>query len=118
MSLIDQLLGSLGLEQLFQFILKKFPTIGKLLNLGQKVIEHFTGTFDAGLRLWNSVTSEIDAFKHFREDFRLKSRVVNIERAITKTRELVQGIFDSYRAVLDLFKNLTTKAELGGAAEI
>jgi len=103
---------------LFGSLLDHFPKIKQLFNLGQRVVKHFTGTFDAGLQLFHSFASEIDAFKNFKEDFRIKNRVVNIERAITKTKELVQGLFDSWKAVLDLIKNVSTKIEIGGAAEV
>jgi hypothetical protein len=115
---VEQVLNFLGIDELFQILLKRFPVIRKLLDLGQKIVSHFTGTLDAGIKLVASFESELAAFKNFREDFRLKSRVVNLERAITKTRELVQGLFDSWRAVLDIIKNITTKLEIGGVAEI
>jgi hypothetical protein len=116
--ILDRLVASLGIEELFQFLLKKFPALQKLLNLGQKLIEHFTGVFDAGVHLFNSFQSEVQAFKNFREDFRLKSRVVNIERAITKVRDLVQGLFEAWRSIVSLFKGLSFKLETGGAAEV
>ena len=116
--ILDRLVASLGIEELFNFLLKKFPALQKLLNLGQKLIEHFTGVFDAGVKLFNSFQSEVQAFKDFREDFRLKSRVVNVERAITKVRDLVQGLFDAWRSIVSLFKGLSFKLETGGAAEV
>lgn len=117
-NLLDRLVASLGIEEFFQFILKRFPVLKKLLDLAQKVIEHFTGVFNAGIKLFNSFQSEVQAFKNFREDFRLKSRVVNVERAITKVRDLVQGLFDAWRSIIKLFKGLSFKLETGGAAEV
>jgi hypothetical protein len=116
--ILDRLVASLGIDDLFQFLLKKFPALQKLLDLGQKLIQHFTGTFDAGIHLFDSFTAEVNAFKHFKEDFRLKSRVVNVERAITKIRDLVQGLFDAWRSIVSLFKGLSFKLETGGAAEV
>ena len=82
MSLLGDLgrrfLDEINPEQLFNFVLSKFPKLKKLLELGQKVIQHFTGVFDAGLHLFKSFEDEISAWRNFREDFRLKSRVVNI----------------------------------------
>jgi hypothetical protein len=118
MALLDTILGHLGLDQLLAFVLKKFPVLEKLFDLAKKIIEHFTGTIGAGVSLFESLQSEFQAWKNFKEDIRLRSRVVNIERAITKTRDLVQGLFDSWRAVLDIIKNITTKLEVGGVAEI
>ena len=117
-NILDRLVASLGIEQLFDFLLKKFPALKKLLDLGQKLIQHFTGVFDAGVHLFESFQSEVQAFKNFREDFRLKSRVINIERAITKIRDLIQGLFDAWRSIVRLFKGLSFKLEAGGAAEV
>lgn len=118
MALLDRLLGALNLDALLNFVLDKFPALRQLLDLGQKIVGHFTGTLDAGVKLVDSFQSEIQEWKNFKEDIRLKSRVVNLERAITKTRELVQGLFDAWRSVLDIIKNITTKLEVGGVAEI
>lgn len=118
MALLDRLLGALNLDALLNFVLDKFPALRQLLDLGQKIVGHFTGTLDAGIKLVDSFQSEIQEWKNFKEDIRLKSRVVNLERAITKTRELVQGLFDAWRSVLDIIKNITTKLEVGGVAEI
>lgn len=118
MALLDTILSHLGLDQLFEFILNKFPALRKLLELGQKIVEHFTGTIGAGIKLVNSFQSEISAWKNFKEDFRFRQRVVNVERAITKVRDLFDGLFASWRAILDIIKNITTKLEVGGVAEI
>src|SRR5215467_13278415 len=97
----------------FGFLLDHFPKIKALLQLGQNLAGHFTGTFSAGLHLFQSFESEIEAWKNFKEDIRLKSRVVNLEKAIQKTKELLAGLFAAWRAVLDLIKNITTKIEIG-----
>jgi hypothetical protein len=117
-ALLDRLIASLGLDQLFELLLKKFPVLQKLLDLGQKIIKHFTGTLDAGIHLFDSFKAEVDAIKHFKEDLRFKQRVVNVERAITKIRDLIQGLFDAWRSIISLIKNLSLKLETGGAAEV
>jgi len=117
-TLLDRLIASLGLDQLFNLLLQKFPVLQKLLDLGKKIIEHFTGTLQAGIHLFESFKSEIDAFKNFKEDFRFKQRVVNVERAITKIRDLIQGLFDAWKSIISLIKNLSFKLETGGAAEV
>ena len=102
-----------------------FKTAGKdLVNLVKNIITTFTKLKD----LWSEVTTliqsgkdEIDGWKHFKEDIRLKSRVVNLETAFTKTRDLVLGIPASWRAVLDLFSQIKSAlakdvAEEEGAA--
>jgi hypothetical protein len=116
--LLDRLIASLGLDQLFKLLLEKFPILKKLLDLGQKIIKHFTGTLDAGIHLFDSFKAEVEAIKGFKEDLRFKQRVVNVERAITKVRDLIQGLFDAWRSIVSLIKNLSLKLETGGAAEV
>jgi len=116
--IINRIISSLGIDQFFNFLLQKFPILKKLLDLAQKIIKHFTGVTDAAIKLFDSFQAEVAAFKNFREDFRLKNRVVNVERAITKIHDLIQGLFDAWRAIVSLFKNLTLKVEAGGAAEV
>jgi|SRR5215467_445058 len=101
----------------FESILSHFPKLQALFDLGQKFVEHFTGTFSAALKLFNSTVSEFNAWKNFKEDIRLKSRVVNIERAIQKTRDLISGLIAAWKSVLDLFKKLRN-IELTADADI
>ena len=102
-----------------------FKTAGKdVVNLVKNIITTFTKLKD----LWAEVTTliqsgkdEIDGWKHFKEDIRLKSRVVNLETAFKKTRDLVEGIPASWHAVLDLFSQIKSAlakdvAEEEGAA--
>jgi len=102
-----------------------FKTAGKdVVNLVKNIITTFTKLKD----LWSEVTTliqsgkdEIDGWKHFKEDIRLKSRVVNLETAFKKTRDLVEGIPASWHAVLDLFSQIKSAlakdvAEEEGAA--
>jgi len=56
--------------------------------------------------LFDEVKGEIDGWKNFKQDIRLKSRVINLEKAIKKTKDLIEGIPASWRAVLDLFKQI------------
>jgi len=102
-----------------------FKTAGKdLVNLVKNIITVFTKVKDLFSEVNNLVTSvkgEIDGWKNFKEDIRLKSRVVNLETAFRKTRDLVEGIPKSYHAVLDLFSQIKTAlardvAEEEGAA--
>ena len=68
MGLLSNLLHQLDPTQLFDFILGKFPALKKLLDFGKQIIEHFTGTFKAGVDLFNSAESEFESWKHFKED--------------------------------------------------
>ncbi len=82
-------------RQFWDDLVKLFEKVKNLYN-------HFVGVFDAANHLFDSVRGEIDAWKNFKEDIRIRQRVVQIERAILKTRELILGIPASWRAALDL----------------
>jgi len=102
-----------------------FKTAGKdVVNLVKNIITVFTKVKDLFSQVTTLVQSgkdEIDGWKHFKEDIRLKSRVVNLETAFQKTRDLVEGIPASWHAVLDLFSQIKSAlakdvAEEEGAA--
>jgi hypothetical protein len=63
------------------------------------------------------VKDEIAGFKNFKQDLRFKSRVVNLEQAIQKTRDLILGIPASWRAVLDLFSQIKSAIQKDVVAE-
>jgi len=118
MSLLSGLLNALGLDQLFQIVLDKFPAIKQLLDLGQKIIEHFTGVFQAGVDLFNSAQSEFEAWKHFKDDVRFRQRVIQVERALDKAQEFFTAIITAWKEILSLIKSAGVKLETGGAAEV
>jgi hypothetical protein len=118
MALLSGLLGALGLDQLFDLVLKKFPAIGQLFDLGKKIVEHFTGVFQAGVDLFNSAQAEFEAWKHFKEDIRFRQRVIQVERALAKAQEFFTAIVTAWKEILSLIKSAGVKLETGGAAEI
>ena len=67
--------------------------------------------------LFDEVKGEIEGWKHFKQDIRLKSRVINLEKAIKKTKDLIEGIPASWRAVLDLFKQIKSAVAKDVAGE-
>jgi hypothetical protein len=117
-ALLDTVLGALGLDQLWAFILKKFPVLQQLLDLAKKIIEHFTGVFQAGVDLFNSAQSEFEAWKHFKEDVRFKQRVIVVEQALKKVKDFTDELISAWKEILSLIKNAGIKLETGGAAEI
>lgn len=74
----------------------------KLFDKVKNLYNHFVGVFNAGQHLFESVRGEVDAWKHFKQDIRIRQRVVQLERAIQKTRDLILGIPASWRAAVDL----------------
>jgi hypothetical protein len=118
MSLLNRLLDALGINDLWALILRKFPVLQQLLDLGKKIIEHFTGVFQAGVNLVTSAEAEFAAWKHFKEDVRFKQRVIQVERALTKAQEFFTAIISAWKAIVQLIKDAGIKLETGGAAEI
>jgi hypothetical protein len=117
-ALIDNLLRVIGLEDLFQFILKKFPALQRLFDLGKKIIEHFTGVFQAAVDLFNTAEAEFAAWKRFKEDIRFRQRVIQVERALQKAQEFFSAIVSAWKEILSLIKSAGVKLETGGAAEV
>jgi hypothetical protein len=91
--------------------------LGKLFTNVKTTFKHLTGVIGAGQNLFESVKGEIDGWKNFREDIRLKSRVVNLETAFRRTRDLILGIPASWRAVLDIFSQVRKAIAKDVAAE-
>jgi hypothetical protein len=118
MGLLDAALNALGIDQLFNYVLNKFPAIRQLLDLGKKIIEHFTGVFQAGVNLFTSAQSEFDSWKHFKEDIRFKQRVIVVEQALKKVKQFTDEVISAWKEILSLIKNAGVKLETGGAAEI
>jgi len=118
MGLLDTLLHSIGLDQLWSFVLSKFPALGKLLDLAQKTIGHFTGVFQAAVDLFNSGESEFKAWKSFKADIKFRQRVIQVERALQKAKELLDSIVGAWKQILSLVKSGGIKLETSGAAEI
>jgi hypothetical protein len=90
-----------------------FGPLGKLFDKLKETYDHLVGVFDAAQKLTTSVTSEIDAWRNFKQDIRIRQRVVNIETAIQKTRDLIEGIPAAWRAIVDVVKQV--KSQIGGA---
>ena len=89
-----------------------------------KLFKNITTTFQKATtlvgdttHLVESVKDEIAGWKNFKQDIRLKSRVINLEEAIQKTRDLIEGIPASWRAVLDLFSQIRKAIQKDLAAE-
>jgi hypothetical protein len=100
---------------LFDFLtplLNRFKVfLGPLGSLVDKFKETYTHLFNIvgdATKLINSIKAEIDAWVHFKQDIRFKQRVINLEKAIAKTRDLIVGLRDSWHAILGLINELKT----------
>jgi hypothetical protein len=89
----------------------------KLFKNVKQTFLHLTGVISAGQTLIDTVKGEVFAWQHFKEDIRIKQRVVNLESAIRKTRELVLGIPESWHAALDLIAQIRKSIQKDIVAE-
>jgi len=89
----------------------------KLFKNVKQTFLHLTGVISAANTLIDTVKGEIDAWRHFKEDIRIKSRVINLESAIRKTRELIAGIPASWHAALDLISQIRKAVQKDIVAE-
>ena len=112
------LVRSLGIDQLWDFVLKKFPVLQRLLDLAKKIIAHFTGVFQAGVDLVSSAETEFFKWKNFKEDIRFRQRVIQVEKALTKAEEFFQEIIKAWKDIVKIIRGSALKLETGGAAEI
>lgn len=118
MGLLERLLNALGVTHVWQLVLDRFPALGHLFDLAKRVIGHFTGVFQAAVDLFNSFQSELDAWRHFRRDVRFSNRVIQVERAIQRTEDLINSLKEAWQEILRLIRSAGTELETGGAAEV
>jgi hypothetical protein len=103
------------IEPLLTRIRQSLGPLGKLWDKTVEAYNHVVGVIGKTDQLAETIKSEIEAWKNFKQDIRLKQRVVNLEIAIEKTTQLIQGIPDSWHAILDLVKNI--KGKIAGVPE-
>jgi SMC interacting uncharacterized protein involved in chromosome segregation len=99
--------------RLFQLIRGFLGPFGKLFDSLKKSFDHVINVMAAADKLAASIREEIDGWKNFKQDIRLKQRVIQLESAIQKTRDLIEGIPESWHKILDLIKQI--KGQVGGA---
>ena len=112
-SFFSRLKSSFSLEGIKKIVGDVVTVIADFKNTFTKI----TGVVDSVTHLFQSVKDEIAAFKNFKQDLRFKSRVVNLESAIQKTRDLILGIPASWRAVLDLISQIKSTIQKDIVAE-
>jgi hypothetical protein len=98
-------------------IKKIFADVVTVINDFTTVFTKITGIVGSVETLVQAVKDEVAGFKNFRQDLRIKSRVINLETAIQRTRDLILGIPASWRAVVDLFSQIKSAIGKDVAAE-
>ncbi len=87
---------------------------GKLIDQLKVTFDHLVNIVSNGNKLIDSVLAEIEGWKNFKQDIRFSQRVIQIERAIQKTRDLIEGIPAAWRSIVDIGKQF--KEQLSGEA--
>ena len=100
-----------SITNLFSGLTSFLGPLGKIWDHLKEVYNHSINIYANAQALVQSVIDEIDGWKNFKQDIRLKQRVVQIESAIQKTRDLVEGIPAAWRSIVDLVKQF--KGQLG-----
>lgn len=108
-----------GLTELIDSLLSRLlgPAFHRVLDQVRKFVDHVTNIFGDSVTLIDSIKSEIDAWRNFREDVRVKSRVINVPSAFEATKALIVGIGDSWRAIIDIVKNFKEKLNAESPAQ-
>jgi len=77
---------------------------GVLWKKGQAVVDALDTLVPRGRDLVEAIIAEAGQWKRFKENAAIKTRVINVGRAIDKSRALIDGIGSSWRAIQDIVK--------------
>ena len=83
--------------------------IGQLFDKIKEGASHVANLRISIDKLRQSILDEIAGWKSFKQDIRVKQRVVNLETAFTKTKDLIEGIPASWNAIKDIFAQIREK---------
>lgn len=108
-------LFSVDFSGLFNLVRRFLGPFGKVLDKVKEAYDHLVNILNDAQHLADSVVGEITAWKTFKEDVRIRQRVVQLERAIEKTRSLVLGIPEAWKSILDIIKQV--RSNIGGGAD-
>jgi hypothetical protein len=119
MALADTLKSFFGID--VSAILDRIRTLlgpfGKLIDSIKTGYDKIVHILDAAEKLKESIIGEIDGWRNFKQDIRFAQRVIQIESAINKTRDLIEGIPAAWRSILDIIKQFKEKVSSGSSQE-
>lgn len=98
------LLDVFDLSQLYGRLIKFLGPVGRLIDQGVQAGNHLTTIIQRMTKLLDDAVAEFKAWKNFREDIHLKSRVVNVESAFLKTKNLIEGIPAAWHSIVDIVR--------------
>jgi phage-related minor tail protein len=107
-----------ALSDLFNPILsaikRALGPFGRLFDLLGKFWQRITHLFERIQELVELVETEIREWRNFKEDIAYRTGVINIPKAVEKTRELIDEIARARDAVVDLWLTIRDKFQTGG----
>jgi methyl-accepting chemotaxis protein len=103
------LLDFIDFTRLLQLVKGFLGPFGLLIDKAKDFVTRLINIVSDANKLIESVTDEVDGWRNFKQDIRIAQRVIQIERAITKTRELIEGIPAAWKSILDAIKQIRTK---------
>ena len=102
----------MALSDLFNIsgILERIKTFlgpfGKLFDSLKQSYDKIVHIFDAAEKLTAAVVAEVNGWRNFKQDIRFAQRVVQLESAFQKTRDLIEGIPAAWHSIVDVVKQL------------
>jgi hypothetical protein len=99
-------------DSIFNTVKTFLGPLGTLFDHLKSVYVGITNVYSDADKLATSIRDEIDAWRNFKQDIRIRQRVVQVERAIEKTRDLIEGIPAAWRALLDIISEI--KSQIAG----
>jgi len=102
------------LSGIFDAIKNFLGPVGKLIDGIKTSITHLTSIVQNSTKLLDGIIAEAKAWGRFKQDIRIKGRVIQLESAIEKTRALIEGIPAAWRSIQDIFKTFKTQFDAGG----
>lgn len=109
MALFDSLLNPI--LDAVKRLLGPFGKLFDLLSHFWTNVKNLTGDTKT---LVQSVITEVDAWRNFKENTSFKNRLVSLPIAYEQTKEFILQIPEAWRAIVDLVNNIKGKFDAGG----
>jgi methyl-accepting chemotaxis protein len=103
-----------AVDKLFSLLPK---SLQKIVTGVVDSIRHIATIFTRLDSLFDSIKSEILAWRTFREDVKFKSRVISLPKAYEQTKDFIQSLGDTWKAIVDLIRQFKDKLGEDPAAE-
>ena len=117
MALIDDIISRL-LRPVFDALNRWLRPLRKLWEKIIAAKDHLLRLGDDTRHLFDSIKDEVDGWKSFRSNPKIKGRVVSLPTAFEKIAALIRGIPEAYHAIVDLVRQLREKVSGSGDPKV